>query len=57
VSSALNELILHLLQKEPAHRPGSAQEVGQILEVMSNLYRMQSFFDISRQEKMQVIEK
>ena len=57
VPSALNELILHLLQKDPAHRPGSAQEVGQILEVMSNLYRMQSFFDIARQEKMQVMDK
>ncbi|NJN53497.1 MAG: serine/threonine protein kinase [Anaerolineae bacterium] len=55
VPSALNELVLHLLQKEPENRPNSAQEVGQILEVMSNLYRMQSFFDISRQEKMQVI--
>lgn len=54
VPSALNELILHLLQKEPENRPGSAEEVGQILEVMSNLYRMQSFFDISRQEKMQI---
>ena len=50
VPSALNELILHLLQKEPTQRPGSAQEVGQILEVMSNLYRMQSFFEISHQE-------
>ncbi|MBX3060248.1 MAG: serine/threonine protein kinase [Anaerolineae bacterium] len=56
VPSALNELILHLLQKEPENRPDSAQEVGQILEVMSNLYRMQSFFDISRQEKMQVMK-
>jgi serine/threonine protein kinase len=52
VPPALNELILHLLQKEPEQRPQSAKEVGQILEVMSNLYRMQSFFDISRQEKM-----
>lgn len=56
VPSALNELILHLLQKEPENRPDSAQEVGQILEVMSNLYRMQSFFEISRQEKMQVMK-
>jgi serine/threonine-protein kinase len=56
VPSALNELILHLLQKEPENRPGSAQEVGQILEVMSNLYRMQSFFDIARQGKMQLID-
>lgn len=56
VPSALNELILRLLQKEPENRPDSAQEVGQILEVMSNLYRMQSFFDISRQEKMQVMK-
>lgn len=50
VPPALNELILHLLQKEPAARPATARGVGQILEVLSNLNRMQSFFEISGRE-------
>ena len=46
VPSALNELILHLLQKRPQDRPGSAEEVGRLLGVLSKLSRMASLFEI-----------
>jgi eukaryotic-like serine/threonine-protein kinase len=38
--SALNELILHLLQKNPDDRPGSAEGVGHLLGILGDLYRM-----------------
>ena len=41
VPPALNELILHLLQKKPENRPQSADEVGQLLEILNHLYRME----------------
>ena len=41
VPPALNELILHLLQKKPQDRPQSADEVGQLLEILNHLYRME----------------
>jgi serine/threonine-protein kinase len=46
VPSALNELIMHLLQKKPQDRPGSAVEVGLLLGVLSKLSRMASLFEI-----------
>jgi serine/threonine-protein kinase len=46
VPSALNELIIHLLQKKPQDRPGSAEEVGRLLGVLSKLSRMASLFEI-----------
>lgn len=46
VPSALNELILHLLQKRPQDRPESAEEVGRLLGVLSKLSRMASLFEI-----------
>ncbi len=46
VPSAMNELILHLMQKNPAERPASAQEVGHLLGVLSKLSRMASLFEI-----------
>jgi len=38
--SALNELILHLLQKNPDDRPDSAESVGHLLGILGDLYRM-----------------
>ncbi len=38
--SALNELIVHLMEKNPADRPASAASVGHLLEVLSDLYRL-----------------
>ena len=46
VPSALNELIMHLLQKKPQARPESAREVGRLLGVLSKLSRMASLFEI-----------
>lgn len=46
VPPALNELIMHLLQKKPQDRPGSAGEVGRLLGVLSKLSRMASLFEI-----------
>jgi serine/threonine-protein kinase len=46
VPPALNELIMHLLQKKPQDRPGSAGEVGHLLGVLSKLSRMASLFEI-----------
>ncbi len=46
VPSALNELIMHLLQKKPQARPKSAGEVGRLLGVLSKLSRMASLFEI-----------
>ena len=40
IPSALNELIIHLLEKDPDNRPEDAREVGYLLEVLSDLYRM-----------------
>lgn len=44
VSPALDELIMHLLQKEPRQRPNSAAAVGQLLEVLINLTRIDPMF-------------
>ena len=41
--SALNELILHLLQKKASDRPGSAREVGYLLGILSDVYRVAVF--------------
>lgn len=38
--SALNELIMHLLQKQPGDRPESAQTVGHLLSILGDLYRL-----------------
>ena len=38
--SALDELIMHLLQKKPADRPDSAESVGHLLGILGDLYRM-----------------
>jgi serine/threonine-protein kinase len=46
VPPALDELIMHLLQKRPQDRPGSAEEVGHLLGVLSKLSRMASLFEI-----------
>ncbi|MEI2612351.1 MAG: serine/threonine-protein kinase [Candidatus Promineifilaceae bacterium] len=39
---ALDELILYLMQKEPSARPGNAREVGQLLAMLSQMYRMET---------------
>lgn len=38
--TALDELIMHLLQKNPADRPDSAEGVGHLLGILGDLYRM-----------------
>ena len=38
--SALDELIMHLLQKNPNDRPNSAESVGHLLGILGDLYRM-----------------
>ncbi|GAB4577576.1 MAG: hypothetical protein Fur0022_03070 [Anaerolineales bacterium] len=38
--SALDELIMHLLQKNPNDRPDSAEAVGHLLGILGDLYRM-----------------
>ena len=40
ISPALNELILHLLQKDPEQRPADAAEVGRLLALLRDLHRM-----------------
>lgn len=46
IPSALNELILNLLQKEPSERPSSANEVTRLLSVMSKLHRLANLIEI-----------
>lgn len=38
--SAIDELIMHLLQKNPKDRPESAEHVGLMLGILGDLYRM-----------------
>lgn len=44
IAPAVNELIMHLLQKDPRQRPESAEAVGQLLEVLINLTRIDPMF-------------
>lgn len=46
VPPALDELIIHLLQKSPLERPSSAAEVSHLLGVLSKLHRLSSLFEI-----------
>ncbi|MCA9972954.1 MAG: serine/threonine protein kinase [Anaerolineales bacterium] len=48
VPPPLAELIMHLLQKDPAERPCSAADVGHLLGVLGKLNRMASLFEIAR---------
>jgi eukaryotic-like serine/threonine-protein kinase len=47
VPPALDELIVHLLQKSPQERPSSAADIGHLLGILSKLHRLSTWFEIS----------
>ncbi|MBK8902394.1 MAG: serine/threonine protein kinase [Anaerolineaceae bacterium] len=47
VPPALDELIVHLLQKVPGERPSSAAEVGHLLGILSKLNRLSTIFELA----------
>ena len=47
LARALDELIMHLLQKSPQERPYSAAAVGHLLGILSKLHRLSTVFEIA----------